>query len=865
MSPACRLAAPEEQTLKPLIRKRLLTLINPALPVIFIEGGVGMHKAALLEAWAKAPAEQIRVLFEFDPNQHGPQLLTNRLAYQLAIAGVISADPPDEDDSWEGLSKLLVAAVERLDQPLALGVIRLDELPSQASAALLRAAGSLPHLSVVGTAVDAFALQAQAAQAGVGYRIIGDQELAYSKLETAGLLADQLPEADDNTVRAVLEATRGIPALVERVVQVFPQECLAGTLRDHQALSGWQPHRQGREEFWRQMHEVTQAPRFHLELLVELYGRERAEYLFGRLSKMGYGTILASGGRGSVFTWFPVIRQYLLSQRDPALPEGQLAKDRAAIAQAAAATEDPELALAMLVANQSLAAAESLSNEWLWELQEIDADLLWTHFTAINPQELAQYPGLLTIATFIQPGHGESAVDPELANIQRQLLTGSITGTVPDQLSQLAKAALLALGLGELGIAIRAALRWANLITSKPEEWLPALSPGMVSDGLLMIRALIQLDRVDLVPGCARAFLWPMRRHSELVGDASEQRLGSLLTAFRCATIHLGTSRSEIKSVEIIPRQYSRELDVALNATIDSIEAIDRGDLSSAEAFTRVALHRLPHPADWPMLIYARAVALVGLGDRENLENLDDEVLASARWETWQHHPEAPGFYAMLTEILVQASIQRGRRSLAELLTSVKAYPPGAQHRWAPWSRRVLELWASVAAGASRGPVVPTDAELESRAPRIGWQLGAIAALNNLRAGEGATATSVLLRGGAALRYPASPTPLVFATRDEVNALVEGLPPKTSAIVRNSLALAGSFAGVSAGPRNEIPLAARELEVLDGVRRGLTNTALASELFVSVNTIKFHRANLYRKLAAKSREQLLAQALKHGL
>lgn len=221
--------------------------------------------------------------------------------------------------------------------------------------------------------------------------------------------------------------------------------------------------------------------------------------------------------------------------------------------------------------------------------------------------------------------------------------------------------------------------------------------------------------------------------------------------------------------------------------------------------------------------------------------------------------------FALLTESLLRSSAQIGSRTAVELSTFIKALPPGAQHRWSHWGRRMLESCVLVGAGAARSPMVPTDEELEPAAPRIGWHLSLLWAIINLRAGEEATAVSVILRGGARLKYPSAPWPMVLATPEETAQLLDGLPVKTAPMIRNSLALARGYAGVETQQRSRTRLAERELEVLDGVRRGMTNTAIAAELFVSVNTVKFHRANLYRKLNASSREELLAEALRQGL
>jgi len=55
-------------------------------------------------------------------------------------------------------------------------------------------------------------------------------------------------------------------------------------------------------------------------------------------------------------------------------------------------------------------------------------------------------------------------------------------------------------------------------------------------------------------------------------------------------------------------------------------------------------------------------------------------------------------------------------------------------------------------------------------------------------------------------------------------------------------------------------LSERELEVLQLIAAGKTNRRIASELFVSVGTIKTHINNLYRKLDTHSRTQALARA-----
>jgi len=55
------------------------------------------------------------------------------------------------------------------------------------------------------------------------------------------------------------------------------------------------------------------------------------------------------------------------------------------------------------------------------------------------------------------------------------------------------------------------------------------------------------------------------------------------------------------------------------------------------------------------------------------------------------------------------------------------------------------------------------------------------------------------------------------------------------------------------------PPSGRELEILRLVAAGKSNRQIASELFVSVGTVKTHLNNLYRKLDARSRTQAVAR------
>lgn len=60
-------------------------------------------------------------------------------------------------------------------------------------------------------------------------------------------------------------------------------------------------------------------------------------------------------------------------------------------------------------------------------------------------------------------------------------------------------------------------------------------------------------------------------------------------------------------------------------------------------------------------------------------------------------------------------------------------------------------------------------------------------------------------------------------------------------------------------------LTGRELQVLQGIARGLTNQEIAAELDIAVNTVNFHVRSVYSKLGLKNRAQATIYAVEHGL
>lgn len=74
----------------------------------------------------------------------------------------------------------------------------------------------------------------------------------------------------------------------------------------------------------------------------------------------------------------------------------------------------------------------------------------------------------------------------------------------------------------------------------------------------------------------------------------------------------------------------------------------------------------------------------------------------------------------------------------------------------------------------------------------------------------------------------------------------------------------GSASAKHAASRLIDPLSAREVEVLQRIAGGSSNSAIAEQLCISENTVKFHVKNIYAKLGANNRAGVIVAAQRCG-
>jgi DNA-binding NarL/FixJ family response regulator len=124
----------------------------------------------------------------------------------------------------------------------------------------------------------------------------------------------------------------------------------------------------------------------------------------------------------------------------------------------------------------------------------------------------------------------------------------------------------------------------------------------------------------------------------------------------------------------------------------------------------------------------------------------------------------------------------------------------------------------------------------------------------------------------AAIEAGASGFLLKDAEADDLAAAIRAahagevyLDPAVAGIVARRMRKGGVSAATGAGPAapSLSQLTPRELDVLDGVARGLSNRAIADELGMSERTARTHVSNILAKLALTSRTQAALFAVEH--
>ena len=107
--------------------------------------------------------------------------------------------------------------------------------------------------------------------------------------------------------------------------------------------------------------------------------------------------------------------------------------------------------------------------------------------------------------------------------------------------------------------------------------------------------------------------------------------------------------------------------------------------------------------------------------------------------------------------------------------------------------------------------------------------------------------------------------PLSAAERRAIETFLAGAYDLDDVVMRTVRLLAHFTSDPSRSlVRPDVPLTARELDVVLAVARGRTNTEISAELRISLSTVKTHLASVQGKLEARNRTEIAIWAWENG-
>jgi DNA-binding CsgD family transcriptional regulator len=539
-----------------------------------------------------------------------------------------------------------------------------------------------------------------------------------------------------------------------------------------------------------------------------------------------------------VFRWIESTRQILLRSCPQAVgdvTEGadgsmEVADDGAeAAALMAAVAEregDEELLLSMMLAAGRLEEAEALLSEKIWDLLPNAMAPLWFPLMQRSPLELVEHPALLAARLRLGPHRARSPVSLRAARAapaqQRRRGEQIAPWTRCGELAHALHLALYAEDREEMiEVYTRARALIEDLVGSEAIE---DAGGREVSELMFLADTVFRSGNTIPAAEIARFVMRVIEVDPPRLDPCGERR-----DAARRLILHDHRARGleDVLDASVLLAGIQflhHDGDIVVAAMTLMWQAMDDGEFEAADGHLRSAAERIGDPGSWPILQLMRAHLAV---HRRATEEIQTYVSAFERSTLAAPGPFAQGAHSQIQRLADHLSRHAGRPVPSPGFLPVSPAPGALFYPRTEFTVHLMQALYAVR---------------EGRLPEVRAALGKAAALSPRR--ELGLYT------------------LAHATQDEVEALrriAEDVPGGE----RLRLEQAVRIAGVLDAPTLEI--SPREREVLGHLRRGATNPEMAEAMFVSVNTVKFHRANLMRKLGASHREELLAAAAVRGL
>ncbi|MCD9154538.1 helix-turn-helix transcriptional regulator [Aeromicrobium duanguangcaii] len=833
-----------------LVRPRLLARLDTGLPVVVVEALAGAGKRTLLRQWAdEAPDGEVRLLVDVGGRPLDAAGVTSVLLAALDARGVLI----DAVDAAQHPARAAAAAF-RAAGPTRVALVGADRVEATIVGELVTRWSREAGVGTIVATQDATGLLRLLTEDAIAHRSITDAELRLDRGELIDYVRLALTELSEPAVDRLMELTAGTVGVVATLVRTCEADVRAARLaQDQVAAAAWAPAARPAGPFRQFLAAALLAPRFPLSALPELVTVENGQRQVERAVALGLADVTPSARfRSPVFRWRPHAREHLLRIADRA-PEDDAA-EHVRIAAIARRHGDHEQEVLSLVSAGDLSDAARAARERVWELVSTDHPASWAPLLELPVGSLLDFPSLACLRMVLRARLGHRVARSTVIRELERRTPPSGSTSPADRFHHRVMAFYVAVRLGELELAHGA----IHELGGFAELWSDLdMDTGSVSDLLLAIEALVRIDRIDLAAAAARQAVRALELDAGSRTDpAGSRRAHAELVLEMCAR-HIGDlevlARGPAPSIAVDP---CREMDVVADAVLRAWEALDAGDPERAVDLTGSAMTQVD-PVDWPLLLVAHALSAAGAGRLDELDRVWARYLKGRRWRSRHLTPTRTGVSARALDALA--------------VRVLRVWPSGDEQGAAPPVRVRLEPSIAEATGrplplndrlTNDDPALDLDA-LEPRAQEMALVMETTRAV---RAGEPERALAALARasecapGSGLVRVllgTAAPTDL--ARLREYVAAGTGHDVHRVAEVLDEVVAIGRT-------RDRAPtLSEREREVLALVRSGRTNKEIAESLFLSVNTVKFHRANLYRKFDVDTRDRLVAATHRFGL
>lgn len=805
-----------------MLRSRLLDALETPLPIVVIEAAPGSGKRTLVGQWMAAREGQSPGLFERRVLVDARRVSTDGAGYVELVRAAAAREHGLETPPAHATETDLDEATRffaSLQRPTSVAVLDADYLEVEAFELLLRATGGRVRFILVGFDLSALVAFAQARR--LHFVHLDDSDLECNPDETRELMLEGGLTPSAGAVAVMQEITRGHPGMISAAVRALPVESASGQVSSDRVLAAFlaaTPFDRWPSPFGKFVVSLIGVSRFSAEEAGYITGAAAAPALLHRLRALGLGTMVWNSGlQSSMFHWSEAIRSVL----GPLLRE-MAEPDEALLRRVVVAAErcgDTELQVATALELGELSSAERMLGDRLWEVLPDRGSALWRPLERIPPRSLLKFPGLLCIRLRLDPVTLRSPESAAAARQAARMLLAAKRRGHGHALPAMVRAMELMRLADDHEAFVQLAVRVRDSVMQFPTVTDAAdVEPGAISDLLVLVDTLLR--------GGSSTNAAVVASHVLRLIDIDPQRLDATgerrLLAGR---VMVFSSRERGLDDPLDPEpfltglQFLRHDTDFVAATLALLWAdLDAGNLDAADARCHSAIAAVANVADWPILSYLRACLDGMQGRAESVHTVAAHGQKRAEGDDSHDAPTDSGtaWDALLSQIVGE---------------------PIRHPEFIPFSPAVAEQFPC---------------------PRGDHATALIEALTSLRAGRRSAAVAHLGRAIATLPGRSLSTfSLARANGHELEqlaALIEDHP----LAARLNIASATVYGRIFSPPA--FSLSEREREVLDLIRDDATNAQMATKLYVSVNTVRFHRANLMRKLGASNRAELLDAA-----